>query len=115
MMGYLPGKALGFGSDLPAPVYWQWRRWCTAPLNYVPEIGKGLPEAKWTGSDVPVDLFTFEDDQMVPPEAVWRLADLYGPSAKRHLLSPKEFGLTEIGHIGVFARRNAAVWPRLIG
>lgn len=112
--GYLPGKALGFGADLPASVYWQWRRWCTSPLNYVPEIGAGLPAASWSGSNVPVDLFTFEDDEMVPPEAVWRLADLYGSEARRHLLSPQQFGLTAIGHIGAFARRNAAVWQRLI-
>ncbi|NVO58179.1 hypothetical protein HW561_20510 [Rhodobacteraceae bacterium B1Z28] len=113
-LGYLPGKAIGFGSDLPASVYWQWRTWCTASQSYIPDIGLDLPAASWSGSDVPVDLFTFEDDQMVPPEAVWRLADLYGPAAKRHQLSPKELGLTEIGHIGAFARRNAAVWPHLI-
>lgn len=113
-LGYLPGKAIGFGSDLPASVYWQWRKWCTAPLSYIPEIGQNLPDAHWGSSGTPVDLFTFEDDQMAPPEAVWRLADLYGPEARRHLLKPAEFGLPEVGHIGAFARRNAAVWPRLI-
>ncbi|WP_170468042.1 alpha/beta hydrolase family protein [Ruegeria arenilitoris] len=113
-LGYLPGKALGFGSNLPSRVYWQWRKWCTDPLNYVPEIGTSLPEALWAASETPVDLFTTDDDQVVPPNAVWRLADLYGPKARRHQLSPKEFGLSEIGHIGAFARRNAAVWPRLI-
>ncbi|SLN58122.1 alpha/beta hydrolase family protein [Ruegeria meonggei] len=113
-MGYLPGKALGFGANLPASVYWQWRKWCTAPLNYVPEIGDTLPNARWAGSNTPVDLFAFKDDQMVPPDAVWRLADLYGPKARRHELSPSEFGLPEIGHIGAFARRNAAIWPQLI-
>ncbi len=113
-LGYLPGKLTGFGTDLPAPVYWQWRRWCTAPLNYVPEIGSGLPEAGWPSDGAQVDLFTFEDDEMVPPDAVWRLADLYGAKARRHLLSPRDFDLPEIGHIGAFARKNAAVWPRLI-
>ncbi len=112
--GYLPGKALGFGSDLPASVYWEWRKWCTAPENYVPDIGVELPDAHWSGSGVPVDLFTFEDDEMVPPEAVWRLADLYGPEGERHLLVPKDFGLSKIGHIGAFARRSANIWPRLI-
>ncbi|WP_170387680.1 alpha/beta hydrolase family protein [Ruegeria atlantica] len=113
-LGYLPGKALGFGADLPASVYWQWRSWCTAPRNYLPEIGVTLPEARWAQRDTPVDLFTFEDDDVVPPKAVWRLADLYGPNARRHLLSPAEFGLPKVGHIGAFARRSAAVWPRLI-
>ncbi|WP_419738923.1 hypothetical protein [Ruegeria sp.] len=80
----------------------------------MPEIGDTLPQAKWQDADVPVDLFAFTDDEMVPEAAVWRLADLYGPKSRRHLLSPEEFGVPEIGHIGVFARRNAALWPRLI-
>ncbi len=113
-LGYLPGRLVGFGSDLPAQVYWQWRKWCTAPKSYVPEIGTTLPAARWKDLGKRVDLFTFADDEMVPPDAVWRLADLYGPKAGRHLLAPSEFGVSKIGHIGAFARRNAAVWPRLI-
>ncbi|MEM7089388.1 MAG: alpha/beta hydrolase [Pseudomonadota bacterium] len=114
LLGYLPGKAVGFGPDLPAGVYWQWRAWCTAPRSYVPEIGTTLPVARWAGSGIPVDLFAFRDDQMTPPNSVWRLAELYGPEAKRHLLDAQDFGLPKVGHIGAFARRNAAVWPRLI-
>ncbi len=113
-LGYLPGKAVGFGPNLPAQVYWQWRKWCTAPQSYVPEIGTPLPANRWAEHGKQVDLFAFEDDQVVPPKAVWRLADLYGTDAQRHLLSPSEFGLSQVGHIGAFARRNAAVWPRLI-
>ncbi len=113
-LGYLPGKALGFGSDLPAPVYWQWRKWCTAPESYLPEMGDMLPAARWADTGKRADLFAFADDQLVPPKAVWRLADLYGPDAGRHLLSPQDFGLSGIGHIGAFARRSAAIWPRLI-
>ena len=114
MLGYLPGKAIGFGSDLPPQVYWQWRKWCTSPRSYLPEIGTSLPKADWSRANGPVDLFAFSDDQMVPPAAVWRLADLYGSEARRHLIDPQELGLKSIGHIGAFARRNAAVWPRLI-
>lgn len=113
-LGYLPGRLLGFGSDLPAGVYWQWRKWCTSPTSYLPEIGTTLPKADWGRADTPVDLIAFQDDQTVPPKAVWRLADLYGDRARRHLLAPNDFGLAEVGHIGAFARRSKAVWPRLI-
>ena len=114
VMGYLPGKALGFGADLPAPVYWQWRKWCTSPRSYLADVGADLPALNPAGVGGRIDLFAFADDQMVPPQAVWRLAALYGPNAQRHLVAPQDHGLPEIGHIGAFARRNAAVWPRLI-
>ncbi len=113
-LGYLPGKAVGFGEDLPAEVYWQWRRWCTNPQNYMPEIGHALPGMTWSDDMGRVDLISFCDDEMVPPAAVWRLADLFGPNAHRHLIDPQDHGLPSIGHIGAFARRNSAVWPHLI-
>ncbi|WP_170364331.1 alpha/beta hydrolase family protein [Ruegeria arenilitoris] len=114
LLGYLPGKLLGFGADLPAGVYWQWRKWCTSPTSYLPELGDTLPQADWSRANATADIIAFEDDQTVPPPAVWRLSELYGPTARRHLLEPKDFGLSEIGHIGAFARRSSAVWPRLI-
>ncbi len=113
-LGYLPGKAVGFGQDLPARVYWQWRKWCTNPLNYVPEIGNALPDVSWSDMAGSVDLVTFTDDEMVPPQAVWRLADLFGPNAGRHLIDPQDHGMPVVGHIGAFARRNSGIWPRLI-
>ncbi|SHF04188.1 Predicted alpha/beta hydrolase [Ruegeria intermedia] len=114
LLGYLPGRMLGFGSDLPAGVYWQWRKWCTSPDSYLPELGDTLPRADWGRTTAPVDVIALEDDQTVPPPAVWRLAELYGPAARRHLLTPAAFGLREVGHIGAFARRSRAIWPRLI-
>ncbi|MCE8514573.1 alpha/beta hydrolase [Ruegeria pomeroyi] len=113
-LGYLPGRAIGFGTDLPPGVYWEWRRWCTTPGAYLSETGTRLPKPDWGRSNAQVDLFACADDDTIPPECVWRLADLYGDNARRHLLRPKEHGVSEIGHLGAFARRNAALWPRLI-
>ncbi|NSY41442.1 alpha/beta hydrolase [Leisingera sp. ANG59] len=114
-LGYLPGRAVGFGADLPAGVYWQWRRWCTTPGSYLPETGLGLPTPRWTETGIPVDLFAMADDDVVPPAAVWRLGDVYGDvPQQRAVLDPQQAGLQKIGHLGAFARANAALWPRLV-
>ena len=115
MMGYLPAKTLRLGEDLPASVYWQWRKWCTTPGSYLPEIGAGLPLPDWQSWDVPVDLFALSDDDLIPPDCVWRLGDVYGDVEQtRTELNPKDFGLEKVGHLGMFARRNAALWPRFV-
>lgn len=115
MAGYLPGRWLGFGSDLPAGVYWQWRRWCTTREAYDPEIGTVLPVPDWARSGAPVDLFALADDPVIPPQCVWRLAAKYeGGPVSRHLLKPSEHGLKSVGHLGAFARRNAALWPVIV-
>ncbi|MCB4456655.1 alpha/beta hydrolase family protein [Leisingera sp. McT4-56] len=114
-LGYLPGRAVGFGADLPAGVYWQWRRWCTTPGSYLPETGSSLPQPKWQGSGIPVDLFAMADDDVVPPAAVWRLGDVFGGVPQRRVvLDPQEAGVRRIGHLGAFALANAALWPKLV-
>ncbi|QAX28490.1 alpha/beta hydrolase family protein [Leisingera sp. NJS204] len=114
-LGYLPGRAVGFGADLPAGVYWQWRRWCTTPGSYLPETGSALPRPKWADAGVPVDLYAMADDDVVPPAAVWRLGDVFGDVPQcRTVLVPQEAGVQKIGHLGAFARANAALWPRLL-
>ena len=42
-MGYLPGRAMGMGPDLPAGVYRQWRRWCLRPGFWLGDVGRTLP------------------------------------------------------------------------
>lgn len=115
-LGYLPGKRLGFGADLPPKVYWEWRRWCISLDFFFPELGDTLPEADWSRCPVPAELFAFSDDPTIPPPNVWRLKELYGPGRTReNLIVPAEHGLKSVGHLGAFAARNAALWPVLLG
>ena len=115
LMGYLPGRVLGLGADLPAGVYWQWRKWCTTPGSYLPEIGSTLPLPDWQSWGVPVDLFAISDDPVASAASVGKLGELFGDVDKtRTVLRPGDYGLTEIGHMGAFARRNSALWPTLV-
>ncbi|MEX0365803.1 MAG: alpha/beta hydrolase [Ruegeria sp.] len=114
-LGYLPGKITGFGADLPPQVYWQWRKWCTSRQSYLPETGVTLPAPDWGRSGAPVDLVALSDDVMIPAKCIWRLQKVYGPAARKQELSPGDFGLKAVGHLGAFARRNAAIWPALLG
>lgn len=113
--GYLPGRMLGFGADLPPGVYWEWRRWCTSRDFFYPDIGWHLPDPNWVRSGAPVELFALSDDALCPPTCVWKLAELYGDGpVQTHLLIPETFGLGKVGHLGAFAQRNKALWHRII-
>ena len=114
-LGYLPGRVSGFGVDLPGPVYWEWRRWCTSAYSFYPEFGAGLPQPDWRQSGAPVELIALADDPVAPPVSVAKLVGLYGVEATRfRVLAPERFGLKQVGHLGAFARRNRAIWPELI-
>ncbi len=114
-LGFLPGRMVGFGSDLPAGVYWQWRRWCLTRGSYLAEAGRSLPMPDVGVVQAPMTVIAVADDPVVPPAAVWRLMALHGQAPKRQrVLRAGDFGLTRIGHLGAFARRNSVVWPQII-
>ena len=115
LAGYLPGRLLGLGPDLPKGVYWQWRRWCTTRGFYTCDAGRSLPMPEFRAYDGPMKLVAVADDQMVPPAAVWRLMQSYPEAQKRQLvLHPGDHGLPRIGHIGAFHRKNAVLWPEIM-
>ncbi|MBX3422501.1 MAG: alpha/beta hydrolase [Pirellulaceae bacterium] len=113
MLGHFPGTRLGFGADIPGPAYWQWRRWCSRRGSVMAD--RTLPPLASDRLRAPVTLVAFSDDPLVPPPAVWRLADLL-PQAPvtRRLIRPEEHGLKSIGHVGAFAPRCRSVWPALV-
>lgn len=113
--GYLPGRRLGLAVDLPLGVYLDWRRWCTTRGFHLSDVGRRLPLPDAGAVRGDMRMVAVADDAWVPPAAVWRGMALY-PEATKHqtVLRPAAFGLAAIGHLGAFARRNAAVWPALV-
>lgn len=113
--GYMPGKALRIGSDLPSGVYWQWRRWCINRSFYTQEFGKELSFPDWTGLTAETKFVAIADDVMVPLEAVWRLMQCYPAAPKTQMvLRPGDYGLSSVGHINVFSEKNRAAWEGII-
>ena len=115
MAGFMPGKFIRFGSDLPAGVFWQWRRWCTTRGFHLNDAGAELPRPDPMAHTAPTRLIAISDDVMVPPSAVWRLMQLLPEAVKRQrVLRPKDFGLQSIGHLGAFNLENAVLWPAIV-
>lgn len=114
--GYMPGKLLGLGADLPGPVYWQWRRWCTSRGFKRVDWGKSLPRPDLDRVTCPVRLVSLADDEMIPPPVVRDLAQFYPRAAVEHrTIAPAEAGVSQIGHLRIFSERCKAAWPLLLG
>ncbi|WP_245294470.1 alpha/beta hydrolase family protein [Rhizobium aegyptiacum] len=116
LAGYLPGRRLLLGADLPAGIYWQWRRWCTSRNFFKSDVGKSLPEPDFTAPRLDLTMLTMADDVVVPPAAVWRYAAAFPQtSVNRRMLRPEEFGLKSLRHIEVMSERSAPAWPAILG
>lgn len=115
LSGFLPGRVLSLGPDLPSGVYWQWRRWCTRKDFFTRDIGTILPYPDWDGIKASMKVVAMADDDVVPPFAVWRLMQFYPEARKTQtVLRPADFGLAKLGHIGVFASKSRAAWSSMM-
>ncbi|MDA5093204.1 alpha/beta fold hydrolase [Aliiroseovarius sp. KMU-50] len=113
-LGYVPGRLSGLGSDLPGPVFRQLKHWCTTRGFDLSE--PDLPQPRPTGLACPLRTVGVSDDASVPPPVVSRLAERYPFCPHEHVvLKPEIFGLEKVGHTAIFSRRNAAMWPTVIG
>ncbi|MCA2012198.1 alpha/beta fold hydrolase [Cereibacter sphaeroides] len=114
LAGYMPGRRLLLGADLPAGVYWQWRRWCTSRDFYRADIGHSLPQPDYTRTTAELTLCVAADDVVVPPVAVRRYAEaLKASGARFRQLDPAALGLRKLGHIEILGRGNEAAWAAL--
>ncbi|MGO8952452.1 MAG: serine aminopeptidase domain-containing protein [Rhodomicrobium sp.] len=110
--GYMPGRALGLGADIPRGVYWEWRRLCLKPDYHRSEWGRAYPQPRLEEARFKLTTIPIADDTLIAPHMVRKLPAFY-PHAQlgETLLDPARLGLRAIGHAGAFMARNKACWP----
>ncbi len=112
LAGYMPGRALGLGADLPAGVYWEWRRLCLKPGYHRSEWGRAYPQPRLEEAKFQLTIVPIADDTMIAPHMVRKLPAFYPHAHIRETaLDPQQLGLKSIGHGGAFLARNKACWP----
>lgn len=122
LLGYFPGKRLGWLEDLPKGVALEWglRLWPEFDRAYRWLPGSVLPLdgasararlAAFTGSVMAVSAL---DDYYATSAAMGRLLGWFSGAADRHLVqvSPQRFGLEKIGHFAPFhSDMRDTLWP----
>jgi predicted alpha/beta hydrolase len=110
--GYLPGRALGLGADIPAGVYWEWRKLCLRPGYHRSQWGEDYPQPRLEDARFKLGIVAIADDMLIAPHMVRKLPAFY-PYAQisEVLIDPAQLGLKAIGHGGAFLARNKACWP----
>lgn len=114
LAGYFPGRRLGAVGDLPAKVMWQWRQWCLHP-GYLAAEGPLITE-RYARVRQAIQVVLAEDDELVSPEGIRRLYELYSNAEVRfHEIRPRAMGLRSVGHFGLFKpAAKDALWPQAL-
>ena len=115
VLGYVPGRSLGIGENLPANVMLQWSRW-TSLTHYFFDDPAVQASERFARPSLPVLAIGFEDDPWAPAPAIdLMMGHLTSCAVERRQLSPADSDGSPIGHMGFFRPRHAnTLWPTVV-
>lgn len=115
VLGYMPGRALGLGEDIPQAALFEWTRWLRLPEYFFddPTLGAGARVARLA---TPVFAVGASDDPWADPVQIDELVDrLRLAPVTRRTFTPTELGVERIGHHGLLRRSlGQAAWPEIL-
>lgn len=111
-LGYVPGKKLGIGEDLPGQVMLEWSRWTSLPRYFFDDPQMNAV-ARFSRPQMPVLSIGFNDDPWAPAEAIDLICEqLTRCTVQRRQFGPEHSRGQGIGHLGFFRERHAdTLWP----
>lgn len=121
VLGYVPGKRLGWMEDTPKGVALDWARMgprFELSLRRRRKLPDDVPDRmvlthRFGQVRAPILALGIEDDPFGTVPAIDRLLDYYGHSERHHLrLAPTAIGQDDIGHFAFFHQRfRESLWP----
>lgn len=114
LSGYMPGRRLGLGEDLPTGVLVEWRRWCLMPDYFYSDPTLDLL-ANFKALTAPVLAVGLSDDPWATPHAIDHMvAGFVSAKVTRLTLTPAEAGVARVGHLGFFRpEHRTTLWPKV--
>lgn len=114
LYGYMPGRRIGLGEDLPRGVMHQWRHWSTLARYFYDDPALDATR-RAAALRMPLLVLGFDDDPWANPRAMdILLSGLTQAPLERRQMAPRALGLDAIGHMGFFRKRNGvALWPQV--
>ena len=113
LIGYFPGRRLGWLEDLPAGVAYEWgSRRADMAASY-PAADRAGILARFAAVTAPILAVGTTDDDFGTPAAIRRGLSYYSSTRRIQVqLHPESLCVPTVGHFGLFhARRSGAFWP----
>jgi predicted alpha/beta hydrolase len=116
VLGYMPMQKLGIGEDLPMGVYRDWKHWCSFPRYFFDDPTAKEITDRFADVRLPVAANVSIDDLWAPPASRDAFFKGYsGTTVEAINISPAEFAVKQIGHMGYFrASVGEKLWPSIL-
>ncbi|MCC9196917.1 alpha/beta fold hydrolase [Arthrobacter sp. zg-Y820] len=114
VLGFVPGKRMGLGEDMPGAAMLEWSRWSRMPGYFFDDPGMRASER---AAKVDTDVFAigFSDDPWATPKQIDAVYGcLVNAAVERRTYTPDDGGVPAIGHMGFFRRGvRDTLWPQV--
>ncbi len=112
--GYIRGGGLWSGEALPPKVFKTWRRWSQRRCYFKPDLEARRWPHYFDEVQAPICAWVFEDDGIATPKSARDTLRCY-PAAQSSIAerSPKDFGVSRMGHEGAFRAGREALWAEI--
>jgi predicted alpha/beta hydrolase len=116
LLGYMPGKRLGLGEDLPLSVYRQWKYWCQFPHYFFDDPRSADLVRGFANVSLPIAAANALDDDWALPASRDAFFKGYARAQVQRIdLTPASLGVPAVGHMGYFRGPvGAKLWPQII-
>jgi predicted alpha/beta hydrolase len=114
LLGYVPGRHLGLGEDMPGAAMLEWSKWSRLPGYFFddPTMNAEVQAARVRKDVLAIG---FSDDLWATPEQIDAITKrLVNADVERRTINPDSVGVSKIGHMGFFRRENRdSLWPEV--
>lgn len=115
VLGFVPGRRMGLGEDMPGAAMLEWSKWSRTPGYFFDDPGMHAAER---AAKVKTDVLAigFSDDLWATPAQIGSLYNrLPNARVERRTYTPDDGGVPAIGHMGFFRRGvRATLWPQVL-
>lgn len=107
VLGYFPGKRLGWLEDLPAGVAYEWSFRGQRMERSYPASERDDILSRFGSVTAPILAVGVSDDPIASLQAIDRTLDYYRSASKtRVLITPFDLGVEQVGHFSLFHERH---------
>ncbi|KPN22407.1 alpha/beta fold hydrolase [Arthrobacter sp. Edens01] len=112
VLGYVPGRRMGLGEDMPAAAMLEWSKWSRTPGYFFDDPTMHARE-RTARVRTRVLCVGLDDDPWATPEQIGVIArQLVNAQVQTRTYAPEDAGVPAIGHMGYFRRGPGVVlWP----
>lgn len=113
--GYFPASNYDMGEDWPKGVSKNWQSWGRRRIPHSEILNRRKIPHHYQSTKIPIKAYFTADDMMATAKTIPHFKyDFANADLSIVTLHPEDFGISKIGHMGMFSPKSIQFWERIL-